>query len=291
MPITPDTQFYLCSLSKQFTSMAVAILEDRGQLKFDEPITNILSDLPHFMDPITLDNLLRHTSGIADYLDEPVPPDTNERVLEYAKHSRKLLFPPGTDFRYSNRGYNILATAVAQRSGQPFPVFMNREIFAPLGMTNTLVCTNLELLSANRAVGYQSNKGQYAVSDYALRTFGDGGIFSTLNDMKAWCVAIETHRLLASGKQAQLFKPIKLKDGREMTYGRGWYIQDSPLGKYISHSGGLYGFKSQIAWCPDLKIWVIIFSNRDDYDLGGLALKVMEIQHASTPTELNHSQT
>ena len=159
---------------------------------------------------------------------------------------------------------------------------MRREIFKPLGMPHTLVCTDMKSLTANRAVGYASNKSHFAVSDYTLRTCGDGGIFSTLNDMTAWCVAIETHRLLKAEKQEQLFKPTILKGGREVTYARGWNVQDSPLGKYISHSGGLFGFRSQIAWCPASKIWVVILTNRDDYDVGALAMKIMKIQRAAT---------
>jgi CubicO group peptidase (beta-lactamase class C family) len=176
--IGPDTQFYLASLSKQFTSMAVALLEDRGLLKFDEPLASVLSDLPAPLHGITLDQMLRHTSGLGDYLANPFPPQTNERVLERVRSSKELLFSPGTEHRYSNTGYNLLATCVQTASQQPFPDFMKKEIFAPLGMTNTQVCTSLTNLAENRAVGYCTNAGasRLATIDFGPLAMGESSV-------------------------------------------------------------------------------------------------------------------
>jgi CubicO group peptidase (beta-lactamase class C family) len=277
-PINSNTQFYLASLSKQFTSMAVAILEDRGLLGFDQALTNIFGDLPQQMHGITVDHLLRHTAGLGNYPFDQSRPDTNEEILQDVKRSKKLLFPPGTESRYSNIGYNILGTAVARVSGQPFPRFLSKEIFEPVCMTNTLVCTSLKALSAGRSVGYHKEKGKFEVSDYTFRTFGDGGIFSALNDMMAWCRAIEGHRLLKAEKQEQLFTPTILPGGKKFPYGRGWALPETAFGKCFQHGGALVGFMSKIVWYPDSRIWIIILTNRDDLDLNDLARKIMSIQ-------------
>jgi CubicO group peptidase (beta-lactamase class C family) len=289
--IDSDTQFYLASVSKQFTAMAVAILEARGLLRYDETLADIFSDLPPHLRGVTLDQLLRHTSGLGDYLADRSPPETNEEVLQSVRRSRKLLFPPGTKFRYSNTGYNLLATCVQTVSKQPFPDFMNKEIFAPLDMTNTLVCTLLGALDSSRAVGFRAKGAAFVSNDYALRTFGDGGIFSTLNDMKKWCRALEAHVLLKPEKQDQLFSYQALSSGEDSDYGRtwhyggGWFVEDTAFGKCIHHSGGLAGFRTRVEWHPDLKIWVILLANRNDLGLDDLSRNVFEAYHPAASTE------
>jgi len=289
--ITPDTQFYLASVSKQFTAMAVAILEDRGMLKYEGTLADIFSDLPPHLRGLTLDQLLRHTSGLGDYLGDPSPPQTNKEVLQRVRRSKALLFSPGTEFRYSNTGYNLLATSVQTVSRQPFPDFMKKEIFAPLDMTNTLVCTSLGALASARAVGYRTNGATFVAADYALRTFGDGGIFSTLNDMKKWCRALETHVLLKPAKQDQLFtyralSSRKVSDyGRTWHYGRGWFVEDTAFGKCIHHSGALAGFRARVEWHPDLKICVILLANRTDLNLDALGREIFEAHGAAVSTE------
>jgi CubicO group peptidase (beta-lactamase class C family) len=289
--ITPDTQFYLASVSKQFTAMAVAILEDRGLLKYDGTLADIFSDLPPHLRGVTLDQLLRHTSGLGDYLADPSPPQTNEEVLQRVRRSKALLFPPGTEFRYSNTGYNLLATCVQTISRQPFPDFMKKEIFAPSGMTNTLVCTSLGALASARAVGYRTNGATFVTCDYALRTFGDGGIFSTLNDIKKWCWALETHLLLKPAKQDQLFTYRALSGGKASDYGkawyygRGWFVEDTAFGKCIHHSGALAGFRTRVEWHPDLKTWVILLANRGDLNLDVLGRELFEAHRAAGSTE------
>jgi CubicO group peptidase (beta-lactamase class C family) len=289
--ITSDTQFYLASVSKQFTAMAVAILEARGLLRYDGTLADIFSDLPPHLRGVTLDQLLRHTSGLGDYLADPSPPQTNEEVLQRVRRSRKLLFPPGTEFRYSNTGYNLLATCVQTVSQQPFPDFVKKEIFAPLDMTNTLVCTSMGALDSAWAVGCRANGATFVSNDYALRTFGDGGIFSTLNDMKKWCRALEAHVLLKPEKQDQLFSYRALSSGkvsdygRTWHYGRGWFVEDTAFGKCIHHSSGLAGFRARVEWHPDLKIWVILLANRNDLGLDGLSRNVFEAYHPAASTE------
>ncbi len=285
--IGPDTQFYLASLSKQFTSMAVALLEDRGVVKFDEALATVLSDLPAHLHGITLDQMLRHTAGFGDYLAGPFPPQSNEGVLEGVRRSKKLLFPPGTEHRYSNTGYNLLATCVQTASQKPYPDFMKKEIFAPLGMTNTQVCTSLKDLAGNRAVGYCTNAGTFTTCDYRLRTFGDGGIFSTLNDMKKWCRGLATYALLKPAKQEQLYTRTLLPNGKVVDYGRGWGVSETESGKCIQHSGSLAGFRSKVVWYPNLKLWIILLANRSDLDLSGLAQQIFKVHLAAASTMPN----
>ena len=224
-PITPQTQFYLASVSKPFTAVAIAILEARGSLKYDDPLEKVFSDLPPHLRNITIDQLLQHTSGLGNYLADSSPPNTNEEVLERVRQGKELLFPPGTRFHYSNTGYNLLATCVQNISREKFPDFMKKEIFTPQNMTNTLVCTSLRELADTRAVGYRKTRSSFLPFDYSLETFGDGGIFSSLDDMKKWCLALESFAILKPANQEQLFIPRPLASGEKTDYGRGWALE------------------------------------------------------------------
>ncbi len=291
-PIGLDTQFYLASVSKQFTAMAIAILEDRGLLQYEATLQASFRDLPSHLRTITVEQLLRHTSGLGDYLAEPSPPQTNEEVLQRVRQNKELLFAPGTEFRYSNTGYNLLASIVQITSRQSFADFMKQMLFTPAGMSNTLVCTSLNALGQERAVGYHA-KGAFTfvTSDYPLRTFGDGGIFSTLNDLSGWCRALQQHLLLKPAKQDQFFIRRALSGGETPDdksgwfYGRGWFVADTQLGKRIQHGGGLAGFRSMVVWYPDLKIWLILLANRDDINLEVLARQMFQAYYGVASPE------
>lgn len=285
-PITPQTQFYLASVSKPFTAIAITILVEQGLLKYEAPLEGILSDLPPHLRKITIDQLLHHTSGLGNYLAESSHPKTNDQVLQSLRESKELLFPPGTKFRYSNTGYNLLATCVQIVSRETFPDFMKKEIFTPQQMTNTLVCTSLGELAATRAVGYRKRGSSFLTFDYDLETYGDGGIFSNLEDMIKWCLALESFAILKPAVQNQLFIPRALPGGEVPDYGRGWAIEETEVGKRIEHDGSLAGFRSLVAWYPNRKIWLILFANRDDLRLDVVSREIYKTYVAEKQARL-----
>jgi CubicO group peptidase (beta-lactamase class C family) len=275
--IGADTPFNLASVTKPFTAMAVALLEERGALRYEEALTNIFTGLPPHTHGITVDHLLRHTSGLGDYLQESPRAETNEEVLQGVRRSKKLLFAPGTDYLYSNTGYNLLASVVSQVSGQSYPMYMKKEIFEPLGMSNTWVNTSIEALPSTRAVGYQKQGDHFEVRDYDLTTFGDGAVYCTLNDMKAWCRALDTYRLLRKEKQEQLFTAAMLPGDKKKDYGRGWSLGWAPWGLAIFHGGALDGFRSFICRDPRGNLWIVLLANRSDLNLMEIAGKTLLI--------------
>ena len=134
---TPETDYRLASVSKQFTAMAIMLLARDGKLRYDQPIREILPELPTGAQSVTVRRLLNHTSGLPDY--EDLIPDSqtvqvsDRDVLALLARKDTLYFPAGTQYRYSNSGYVLLGLIVERVSGLSFPAFLRTRIFQPLG--------------------------------------------------------------------------------------------------------------------------------------------------------------
>ena len=179
LAFAPNTPVYLASLTKQFTAMAIMMLEERRQLSYSDHLSKYFPEFPSYAAKITVRNLLNHTAGIADYVGLGLehPGLTNKEVLNALIRQPSLRFSPGEKFEYSNSNYVLLALIVEKIAGQPYDLFLKNHIFAPLGMKDTFVYDKPRPEFANRARGY-NRFGED--SDYDLLTYGEGGIFSTV---------------------------------------------------------------------------------------------------------------
>lgn len=184
-PITTDTSFYLASISKQFTAMAIMMLAERGKLSFDDHLPTYFPRFPAWAAAITLRHMLHHTSGLPDYLpffkgDEFVARDrngiTNEDVLQRAMNLPGLEFPVGSQFDYRGTSYVLLAMIVAIVSGQSFANFLKANVFNPLGMKNSVAYDASRPARYKVAHGYWKEKDQFERWDYPMLTVGDGGL-------------------------------------------------------------------------------------------------------------------
>ena len=184
-PLKLSTDFYLASVSKQFTAAAIMILKQESLLDFDDTIRQYLPELPVVYHGITIRDLLHHTSGIPDYYNfaNPQPGFTNQDVLNVLVKVHELEFKPGTKYRYSNSGYVLLSIIVSRVSGKPFSKFVRAEIFKPLKMSRSVVFDSSAKPVKNRAIGYAANG---VTTDYHFRTTGGGGIFTNVEDLYRW---------------------------------------------------------------------------------------------------------
>ena len=161
IPVTPQTIYHVASVSKQFTAMALVLLEQEGKLSLEDEVHKYLPELPDYKHPITLRQLLQHTSGIRDQwqtlalagwrLDDVI---TQEQILRLLFHQKELNFVPGTRHLYSNGGYTLAAEVVARVSGKPFPEFCQDRIFGPLAMTRTHFHQDHRRIVHDRAYSY-----------------------------------------------------------------------------------------------------------------------------------------
>jgi len=260
---TLDTPSNIGSLTKQFTAMTIMILAERSKLNYDELVSKYIPEFsrsPH-LTKITLRHLLTHTSGIRDYGDLGIDDSglTEERLIAAILEKEELHSEPGQKYRYSNPGYALLAIVVHRVSGKPFGDFLDQEIFKPLGMSNTFVDDGPRKRKMIATVGYD----QFGQVDDSSPTAipGDGGIFSTVDDLFKWDQALYTDKLVRQSTLAEAFAPGKVSEGSS-TYGFGWNIAEDGSGKYVWHTGSQAGFRAFIERRLTPRITVIMVTNK-----------------------------
>jgi CubicO group peptidase (beta-lactamase class C family) len=282
--INENTIFELASCSKQFTAMAIMILKEQGKLSLEDPLAKYLPKLA-FYDKITIRNLLNHTAGLQDYLsimdtvfDKRKIAVNNDIVTIFAKLKPALEFSPGTQFKYSNTGYALLASIIEQASRESYAGFLKKNIFDRLKMHRTFVyIRRLHLRKIDHyAYGYIYSKylGKYLLPDSIEKAkvvywldgvVGDGTVNSTVLDLLKWDRALYTEKLISKADLQQVFSPAKLSDGTYTKYGFGWKIeQHDDYGKVVRHSGGWPGYKSDIERHTDHDKTIIVLQNHYD---------------------------
>lgn len=263
---TPATNYRLASITKQFTAAAILLLVEDGRVGLDDRAREWLPSLPASTDAITIHHLLTHTSGLIDYEDiMPADLATQLRdidVLHLLEDEPRLYFAPGSAYRYSNGGYALLALIVERASSMSFPAFLHERIFTPLGMTATLARTDEGPPVPNRAYGYSEIDGRWTRTDQSPTSavLGDGGIYSSIDDLARWDAALYDDRLLSAASRRLAFTPWTKTDDPAVDYGFGWRI----TGDTLWHSGESIGFRNVIVRWPERHLSVILLSNRDE---------------------------
>lgn len=283
IPCATNTNFRLASVTKQFTAMAVLMLAERGKLSLDEPLTDFFPEFPAGGARITVRHLLTHTSGLLDYEDE-IPKGTtlpvlDQDVLRILLKQAKTYFSPGTEYRYSNSGYALLALIVEQRGGLTFARFLKENIFAPLKMSNTLAYEEGLSVVPNRAYGHSPTGSEFRRTDQSLTSsvLGDGGVYSSVADLFKWDQALYTTKLVSRKMLQKAFTPATLTDKPGQSYGFGWYIGAYRGLEEVWHSGETVGFRTRIARFPERKFTVILLANRSDAALNELPHRIADV--------------
>ena len=272
----PATNYRLASITKQFTAAAILLLAEDGTLDLDDPLRRWLPSLPSAADGITLHHVLSHTSGLIDYEDViPATMTTQLRdadVLHILEGQDRTYFAPGSSYRYSNSGYALLALVVERASGQNFQGFLRERIFQPLGMHDTLAYVQDGSEVRHRAYGYSEMDGQWTRTDQIQTSavLGDGGIYSSIDDLAMWDAALYDDRLLSDESRRLAFTAVTPTDDPAVEYGYGWRI----TGDSLWHSGETMGFRNVIVRWPQRHLTVILLSNRNDPEPYRTALEI-----------------
>lgn len=259
---TPATNYRLASVTKQFTAAAILLLMESGKLQLDDAVRKWLPAASG----VTIRQLLTHTGGLIDY-EDVIPDGTTEQVhdadvLRLLELENRTYFAPGTRYRYSNSGYALLALIVERASGQTFASFLREDIFVPLGMSNTVAHEEGVSTVAHRAFGYSSTNGAWTRTDQSVTSavLGDGGIYSSIDDLARWDAALYDERLLRRESRELAFTPATDTDEPNVKYGFGWRI----TGDTLWHSGETRGFRNVIVRDPRRRLTVVILTNRND---------------------------
>jgi CubicO group peptidase (beta-lactamase class C family) len=284
IPCTPETNFRIASLTKQFTAMSILILADRKQLSLDESLTQFFPEFPAYGKQITVRQLLSHTSGLIDY-EDVIPTGTtipvlDRDVLRLLLKQDKTYFPPGSKFRYSNSGYSLLSLIVEVRSGMPFAQFLKKNIFQPLEMNNSLAYEQGFSIIPNRAYGYSTSAEKFTRTDQSLTSsvLGDGGIYTSVSDLFKWDQALYGTKLVSAKWIKLAFTPGSLPtDFPGSHYGFGWYIGDYRGLTEIWHYGETRGFTTRISRFPEKKFTLVILTNHNDAKISELPHKISDL--------------
>ncbi len=261
IPNTPDTKFRLGSITKQFTAAGILLLEERGKLKVDDPISKYLPDAPAAWKNITFFHLLTHTSGIPsftsfpDYEELQGRPVTPEQLVARFR-DKPLDFQPGEKWNYSNSGYALLGYLLEKISGQKYCDFLQQNIFTPLAMHDT-GCDRNSTILPRRASGYTPGPHGLENATYIDMTvpFSAGELYSTTGDLLRWQQGLFGGKVLSAASLKKMTTPFK------DNYGFGLEIQTIQGHERISHGGGINGFNTFEAWYPQEKLSIIVLSN------------------------------
>jgi len=277
-PTTPLTNYRLASMTKQFTAASILLLAEDDRLTLDDRAHAWLPSLPKAAETVTIRHLLTHTSGLIDY-EEVIPENVAAQlhdadVLRLLETQDRTYFRPGTGYRYSNSGYALLALIVQRASGQAFAKFLRDRIFQQLGMNNTVAYEEGISTVNNRAFGYTEEAGRWTRTDQdqTSAVLGDGGIYSSIDDLAKWDAALYDSRLLQPTSLQAAFTPATHTDDPDVQYGYGWRI----TGETLWHSGESVGFRNVIVRYPKRHLTVVMLTNRNEPEPYQLAVEIAE---------------
>jgi CubicO group peptidase (beta-lactamase class C family) len=267
--ITPTSVFYLASLSKQFTAMSIVLLAQQGKLSLDDDVRKWI---PHVTDSvgatITLRHMLWHTSGLRDYFTllalqgwASDGPYTEAQLIDLVSRQKALNFRPGERFGYSNTGYALLGVVVKKASGMSLREFARQNIFDPLGMKNTQFRDDHRMLIKNRALGYDPADSRYRLNLPELDVVGDGGAFSTVEDLALWDANFDSGKVGGKEGVAMMQSAGRLSSGQGTGYALGLNVSMLGGAQAIGMGGTYGGYSSSYVRLADPRLSVVALCN------------------------------
>jgi len=269
IPIDSFTNFRLASITKQFTAMSILMLIERGEINFNTTLKEIFPDFPEYGSKINIKHLLQHTSGLIDYEDlihDSVTVQLKDKdVLDLIILTDSTYYEPGSKHQYSNSGYALLALTVEKISGKPFRDFLHNNIFKPLEMETTIAFENNINEVSNRAYGYTITENGIDLTDQSITSavLGDGGIYSSLNDLFKWDQALYTESLIDEKYLIESWTPGITSNGTEIPYGYGWHVEKRYNSDVVYHTGSTRGFRNINYRIPGKHFTIVILTNRN----------------------------
>jgi CubicO group peptidase (beta-lactamase class C family) len=284
-PITSSSIFHVASISKQFTAMAILLLEQQGKLSIDDDVHKYIPELPDYGKRITLRNLLGHTSGIRDQWtllsiagwreDDLI---TEDDVMWAVTRQRALNFNPGDEYLYSNSGFTLLAVIVKRVSGHSLREFADEQIFKPLGMTHTHFHDDHTMVVPNRTSAYLPRKsGGWSVSIPVFDTYGATSLFTTAEDLLKWEQNFADAHVGSVALLARMQQEGTLNDGSPTGYALGLSVGKHRGVREVGHGGADAGYRADVERYPDQQLAVDALCNASNANPGALTRQVADL--------------
>jgi CubicO group peptidase (beta-lactamase class C family) len=280
VPLPADAVFEIGSITKQFTAVALLQLRDEGKLSLDDDMTKWLPDFDTRGNKVTLRRLLDHTSGIKGLTEIPefgnlASNGRFPRDSAYALIKRyPFEFKTGEAQIYNNSAFWLLGLVVEKASGGTYEDYVEKKLFAPLGMTRSMYCNSSEHVE-RRAHGYGVQNGVIRRAPTNVHTwpFSAGSLCSTAGDMVTWLKALHGGKVLSPRSYAEMTTGSKLNDGTPLRYGMGIAVGKDIRGlNFIGHGGSIAGFTAEATWYPDAQAAIVVLMNSNgNLDPGAVA--------------------
>lgn len=268
IPMKPENVLELGSITKQFTAVSILMLMEQGKLSLEDPLSTFIPDYPNG-EKITVHHLLNHTSGIKSMTDMPnflslARKDMTLNELIDVFKNEPVTFAPGEEYAYNNSAYILLGAIIETTSKMSYEDFIEKNIFAKLGMKNSYYGSKGEIIP-NRASGYKSINNKFENADYLSMTipYAAGSLMSCVDDMLVWSEAIHHNKLISEKSKQLAFSPNKTNNGEVIYYGYGWGINEIDNIQTLEHSGGIFGYTTFGLYVPKENLYVIVLTNTD----------------------------
>jgi CubicO group peptidase (beta-lactamase class C family) len=282
--LSPRSVLDIGSTSKQMTAMAVVLLAQQGKLSLDDDVRKHIPELPAYDKPVTVRQLLTHTSGLRDYLTlwwlagvDDADFTTEAEALDVIRRQRVLNFPPGEQWLYSNSGYFLASVLVERVSGQSLARFAEEHIFRPLGMRHTRFNNDHRAVVPGRATGYaRRDDGGFSTSMSDFEQIGDGGVLTSIEDLQRWDENFYTGQVGGRAGIDQLHQQAVLNAGRTQPYALGLIVDTYRGLRRVRHGGSWAGYRAELMRFPERHFSVAVLCNLARTDPTTLARRVAE---------------
>jgi CubicO group peptidase (beta-lactamase class C family) len=282
VPARADNSYRLASISKTITALAVLQLVEKGKIDLDKKVQVYVPSFPKKRWPVTVRQLLGHLGGISHYRNFDregfikVHKNTKESLAIFQDFD--LVAEPGTRYAYSSYGYNLLGAVIEGASGQPYGIYITKNILNPLGMTNTRMDSPVDIIP-HRVRGYRLIRGQLANSEYVDMSsrFAAGGIRSTVVDLLKYAIGIMNGKLLKEETWRQMFTSMVLRQGYFTHYGMGWDVRAFNGHFQVAHGGAQAETRTYLMIFPTERFALAMASNFESFDRPFYANRLAEL--------------
>lgn len=286
LPISPQSVFYMGSVSKQFTAASVVLAAEQGFLSLDDDVRKYVPELPDYGKTITLREMLHHTSGLRDILGllllagrnfEDIHP-TSE-LLDLLSRQKALNYAPGDEYLYSNTNFFLMSVVIKRSTGKPLSQFAEENIFKPLGMTHTRFYDDRSVVVPGRIPAYEPRKSGGFRVDWSTNfdKIGDGGLMSSVDDLLLWDRNFYDNKLGKGSLLKELQTPGVLNNGKPIEYALGLTISTYRGLPIVEHGGALFGYRTELLRFPKQKFSVVCLCNLGTSNPGRLSYQVADL--------------
>jgi CubicO group peptidase (beta-lactamase class C family) len=286
VPLAPESVFYMGSVSKQFTAATVVLASEQGYLSLDDNVRKYIPELPDYGHPVTLRQMLHHTSGFRDVLGlldlsgrDAADLHPKAELIDLVARQKALNFTPGDEFLYSNTNYFLLAEVVSRATREPFSAFAAENIFRPLGMVHTRFYDDHTMVVPGRVPAYEpGSNGSFRV-DWSTNfdKVGDGGLMSSVDDLLLWDRNFYENKLGKGTFLKEMQTRGVLNSGKEISYALGLDMGDYRGLPTVEHGGALFGYRTEILRFPQQRFSVVCLCNLATASPGRLAHEVADV--------------